>query len=223
MNLTTSLCDKPIRDRSGQYRAISNAFAIIAALFVVQRIGFKIYAKLDFGLDDWFTILALLISIPSTVINSAGLPKSGVGRDIWTLPFEKITEFGRFFYISVLIYFLEISVIKIALLFFYMRIFPSTEARRLLWGTIIMVALFGITFVLTSAFQCVPINYSWHMWDGEHEGQCMNLNAMMWSHAGISIALDGWMLAIPLWQIRGLHLDWKKKIGVALMFCVGTL
>lgn len=39
----------------------------------------------------------------------------------------------------------------------------------------------------------------------------------------MSIALDVWMLAIPLWQLRGLKLHWKKKIGVAAMFIVGTL
>jgi hypothetical protein len=31
------------------------------------------------------------------------------------------------------------------------------------------------------------------------------------------------MLGIPLWQIRSLKLHWKKKIGVAMMFFVGTL
>jgi hypothetical protein len=31
------------------------------------------------------------------------------------------------------------------------------------------------------------------------------------------------MLAIPLAQLKTLNLHWKKKIGVGLMFCVGTL
>lgn len=39
----------------------------------------------------------------------------------------------------------------------------------------------------------------------------------------MSIALDLWILAIPLWQLRSLKMHWKKKVGVALMFCVGTL
>lgn len=31
------------------------------------------------------------------------------------------------------------------------------------------------------------------------------------------------MLAIPLAQLNTLSLHWKKKVGGAIMFCVGTL
>ena len=51
----------------------------------------------------------------------------------------------------------------------------------------------------------------------------LNKNAIGWANAAISVALDLWMIAIPLWQIRSLNLHWKKKIGVVIMFLVGTL
>lgn len=51
----------------------------------------------------------------------------------------------------------------------------------------------------------------------------LNINAIGWANASISIALDVWMLGIPLLQIRRLKLHWKKKISVAMMFFVGTL
>lgn len=112
---------------------------------------------------------------------------------------------------------------KLSLLLFYLRIFPSQTMRHLLWGTIIFDILFGLGFVLTSAVQCLPVDYFWHMWDGEHRGHCININAMGWANAIISIALDFWMLALPLSQLRSLRLHWKKKLAVALMFIVGTL
>lgn len=46
---------------------------------------------------------------------------------------------------------------------------------------------------------------------------------MAFANAGISIALDAWMLALALSQIIPINLHWKKKVGVALMFGVGTL
>ena len=42
------------------------------------------------------------------------------------------------------------------------------------------------------------------------------------ARAAVSIALDVWMLAIPLAQLPGLKLHWKKKVSVGLMFFVGT-
>jgi hypothetical protein len=78
-------------------------------------------------------------------------------------------------------------------------------------------------FVLLAIFQCRPISYYWSGWDGEHQGTCLNVNGLAWSNAAISIVLDGWMLALPISQLFGLQLHWKKKIGVAMMFVVGTL
>lgn len=42
------------------------------------------------------------------------------------------------------------------------------------------------------------------------------------TRAAVSIGLDLWMLAIPLSQLPGLKLHWKKKVSVGLMFFVGT-
>lgn len=69
----------------------------------------------------------------------------------------------------------------------------------------------------------MPMSYFWTMWDQEHQGRCVNINAIGWANAIISIILDVWMLALPLSQLKNLRLHWKQKIGVALMFFVGTL
>lgn len=75
---------------------------------------------------------------------------------------------------------------------------------------------------MTVLLQCRPISYNWTNWRGEGGGQCVNISAVAWANAAVSIALDLFMLAVPLSQLRALKLHWKKKIGVALMFIVGT-
>lgn len=212
-----------MRDKAATYQIVSNTLVIIAALFIVQRFAYKFYARLELGLDDWCTLLTLVAGIPSTVINAHFLTVNGIGRDIWTLTPEQITKFSLYFYMDEIIYLAEVSLAKLALLFFYMRIFPSRNVQRLLWGTIAFDIAFGLAFVLVAIFQCKPVNYFWVMWDGEHKGQCLNINAITWSNAIISISMDVWMLAIPLWQLRTLRLGWKKKAGVAAMFSVGAL
>ena len=110
-----------------------------------------------------------------------------------------------------------------SILFFYMRIFPETRIRRILWVTQALNAMFGISFVFAAIFQCTPISYNWTRWDGEHEGSCIDITALAWSNAIVSIVFDLWMLAIPLFQLRKLKLHWKRKVGVAAMFIAGTL
>lgn len=222
-NATLSYCGVPARHKSTNYVAVNVGFVTVSFVLVAQRFAFKIYTKLDLGLDDWFTLGAIVLSIPQTVITLAGVSANGLGHDIWTLPFSKIYNFAKNIMIMEVFYFAQITVLKLAMLFFYLRIFPSSGVRRLLWGTIIANTIYGISFVIAGIFQCKPISYFWHIWDGEHQGRCLNQNAIGWSNAAISIALDFWMLAIPLHQIRHLNLNWKRKVAVGSMFLIGSL
>jgi hypothetical protein len=177
---------------------------------------------MDLGLDDWFVLAALISTIPSNAITAHGTTPNGLGRDIWTLDPHMITNVVRFFYHMAWLYFTQATLVKLSIITFYMRIFPSVEVQRVLWGTFIGTSVWGGIYVIVAVFQCWPIHYFWNKWDGMHQGTCANINAITWSHAAMSIALDVWILLIPMWQLRKLHLHWKKKIPVAFMFIVGT-
>ncbi|KAG5982710.1 hypothetical protein E4U55_001500 [Claviceps digitariae] len=221
-NITSTTCGVPRRDQSRKYVSISNTFGVITALFVIQRFAYKIWANLDLGLDDWFTLVTLVSGLPSTILNAQALTPNGIGRDIWTMTPTQITNFSKFFFIMEILYFFQVAALKLALLFFYIRIFPAVTVQRLLWGTIAFTAMYGLVFIFVASLQCRPVQYFWTKWDGEHSGSCLNVNGLAWSNAVISILLDCWMLAIPLWQLASLNLSVKRKIGVGIMFCVGT-
>jgi hypothetical protein len=190
----------------------------LTGIALITRFGYRIFvAKLDLGLDDWFILAATLCIIPSHIVTEAGTVPNGLGKDLWTLTPSQITSFGYYFWIMAWIYFLEIALTKLSMLFFYLRIFPSQSAQRVLWATVAFTTAYGIAFVTTCLFQCWPVSYNWTKWDRQHQGQCININAFTWSHAVMSICLDFWMLAVPLWQIKSLQMNLKKKIGVGLM------
>jgi hypothetical protein len=195
----------------------------IAAAFVAMRFIFKgTMSRLEFGYDDWCVLATLIAATPSAIITVIGTVKNGLGRDLWTLTPDEITNMLRYFYIMAWLYFTQLTLLKLTLLFFYIRVFPAKPVQRLLWGTIIFTLLWGIAFIIVAIFQCRPISYFWTKWDGMHHGTCLKINAITASNAAISIVLDFWILGVPLWQLWGLKLHWKKKIGVAMMFCVGT-
>lgn len=222
-NITNTACGAPIRDRGKKYTVISNIMGPLSGAFVIQRIAYKIWAGLDFGWDDWFCLITIVSGIPATIFNAHQLVDNGMGRDVWTLQPNQITQFGLCFYIIEVMYFLEVATLKLSLLFFYIRIFPTRGVRRLLWGTVAFVSVFGLAYIFLGIFQCTPISHFWTKWDGTHTGHCININILGWSNAAISIATDIWMLVVPLWQLRSLQLDWRRKIGVGMMFVVGTL
>ena len=177
----------------------------------------------ELGWDDYTIVLTLLAGVPSVVVIDRGLVTNGLGRDVWTVPFDRITAFVRWLYVVEVLYFFQMTLLKLTLLFFFLRIFPKTAIRNILKGTIVFTILYGLAFVIVAIFQCRPISANWTNWDKEHVNQCINVNALAWSHAIISIVLDLWMLALPLYEIFRLQLSWRKKVSVAVMFLVGTL
>ncbi|KAH7109774.1 hypothetical protein EDB81DRAFT_927621, partial [Dactylonectria macrodidyma] len=221
-NLTNTYCNVPVRDKTRSLIKLTIILGVLSGSSLLLRITCKVFIMhSDFGLDDLFTILSFCCCVPSVAMTIHGTASHGLGRDIWTLDFDDITTFGFFFYLVGVFYFPLVSLLKMAVLFFYLRIFLGL-AHKLLWGTIIFNAIYGIIFTFLGVFQCTPISYFWTKWDGEHKGTCLSINAITWANAAISIALDLWMLAIPLGCLRSLKLHWKKKIGVAAMFIVGT-
>ncbi|EUC27931.1 hypothetical protein COCCADRAFT_110459 [Bipolaris zeicola 26-R-13] len=222
-NISLTNCGAPVRNRGDKYVVLSNTMLCIASAFVIMRFAFKVtMSRLDIGWDDWCVLATLIAALPSAFITVYGTVKNGLGQDLWTLTPTQITNMLRYFYIMAWLYFTQLTLLKLTLLFFYIRVFPSKDVQRLLWGTVIFVVLWGVAFIIVAIFQCQPIYYFWTKWDGMHHGKCLKINAITASNAAISIALDFWILGVPLWQLWGLKLHWKKKVGVALMFCVGT-
>ncbi|KAL2759355.1 hypothetical protein ACRALDRAFT_1074319 [Sodiomyces alcalophilus JCM 7366] len=222
-NASLTNCNAPVRDRSQDYVNLSNAMIVVATVFLLIRFGYKLFiGRLELGMDDWIILAASITMIPSAVITVHGSAANGLGRDIWTLTPDQITNVLMYFYCMAFLYFAQVAMVKLSIIAFFMRIFPSRNLQRILWATFIFTALYGVAFVLTAIFQCRPVRYFWTKWDGLHEGYCASANAISWSNAAINIALDFWLLAVPLWQVRSLQLHWKKKVGVALMFVVGT-
>lgn len=223
-NVTETICEAPIRNKQQLSYVLTVTFGVISAAMILVRLGFKIFmTHVEPSLDDWFIVITFLSGLPSTIVNTALVIPSGLGKDIWTLTSTQITNFGMYFFIMATLYFLQVTLLKMSLLFFYLRIFPDKMVKRLLWGTIWFNTGFGLFFVFLTIFQCQPVSFYWTKWDGEHEGKCLGINGIAWANAAVSIALDFWMLAIPLFQLRKLQMHWKKKLGVALMFVVGAL
>ena len=177
----------------------------------------------DTGWDDYTVIGALLAGVPSVVLVDIGLLPNGLGKDIWTVPFDDIPTFRRYAYVLPILYFVQIGLVKISILFFLLRIFPKPWTRRLLWGTVIFTTLWSIAFVIGAALQCNPPSFYWLSWDSKNQDRCLNFSALNWANSLSSIVLDVWMLGVPLWEVVHLQLSWRRKLSVSLMFFVGTL
>lgn len=202
------------------------AFCVPANLLVLLRILFKAYEANSFQADDYMISATLVSGVLGAVVNICGVAANGLGRDIWTIEFGQINNFAKFFYIMTILYTLTLNLLKLSMLVFFLRLFPSSvcpRAYKVTMVTTVFTALFTCALLMVVLFPCSPVNFFWQGWDGEHSGSCVNMKAAAWSYAIIGILLDIWMLAIPLSQVRALKLSPLKMLGVGLMFLVGLV
>lgn len=192
---------------------------IVVGLRLVQRSPFYENA---FGWDDAFIIMATISAIPFSVM-SIPLAKDGLGKDIWKVPFDRITHILLIYYFDEILYITILSLTKISILLFYLRIFGTRNFRIMAYSLIAISVAYAIAFDFVFIFQCRPVNLAWLHWDGEHPGTCVNVNIVSWSAIAVNIATDIAIILLPIPQLAKLNLSMSKKIPLLLLFLLGWL
>lgn len=97
----------------------------------------------------------------------------------------------KYTWITQLSYIPAIVLTKVAILLFFIRVFPSRVFRRVCTGTIIYGFLFMISTIIALILSCVPVQATWSNWTGESGGVCFNNTAFFWAHSVRLVAVSG--------------------------------
>ncbi|KAK5952483.1 hypothetical protein OHC33_006526 [Knufia fluminis] len=183
--------------------------AVAIAVFTVRIIArLSTYQKKLFW-DDWIMLLMVFITLPPTIL-APFLAINGLGKDIWTLPFDNINNVLQFFFVGELCYLVALALNKISLLCFFLRVFPN-KRLRVLWDS-------GKFTKDKSSIQSLMDSSS----SSRHFSNA-NLSATCGiSAAGFNIALDIVVIALPLGELAKMNMSKRKKFGVMLMFMIGV-
>ncbi|KAK4222301.1 hypothetical protein QBC38DRAFT_460529 [Podospora fimiseda] len=218
------LCDKPPKKNNTLIPAFWTFFGL-AVLAIVFRVVARVVTTAYFWWDDIAAFFAIACCAAFTVINVESI-HAGMGKDVWFVPFDNITKVLRFFYVEMLLYTVTRFFIRSSIILFYLRVFPRKNNNRLgliIIGTLIFNVIYNVSFFFAVLFQCRPISFFWHAWEGHHDqGHCGNANILAWVAASTGILYDLWLLALPFPQLLKLKLHWRKKIMAGAMFLVGA-
>lgn len=70
------------------------------------------------------------------------------------------------------------------------------------------------------SIQCVPVE---SVWDLTVHVRCTNSQAFVYAAAGFSIFEDFIIMILPVWELKDLSLNLKKKIALMFLFSLGSL
>jgi hypothetical protein len=134
-----------------------------------------------------------------------------------------LTKPMQWYYMGEIFYVFITGMTKISILFFYLRIFTTKSDKTQIYIGVALCTLYIAIFFFVIVFQCSPVPYTWKFWDGEHQGTCMDINAVAWAMGITNICLDIYALYIPIPRLLKLTLSLRKKIYAMLMVSVGSL
>lgn len=191
------------------------------------------------GWDDWTITICVALATPPTVF-AVLLSENGLGKDMWTLPMQNIKNVlfvswlflrdettsltkRKLYYLGEIFYFAAISMNKISILIFILRVFPDQQFRRVIYVVVGLCVGYAFGFIFATAFQCTPVSYSWMQIDSTIEGHCNNVNLQGWMSAICNIVIDLTIIILPLKHLYQLQVNLKKKILIMIMFSLGIL
>ncbi|KAL8301314.1 hypothetical protein RB597_001972 [Gaeumannomyces tritici] len=238
-------CGAPVRDAGHGYTIQQVVLCTISGLTVLLRLLSKILSSdteggmSTLGADDLTILLAYVLLLPKMYLCGVLMTGAGLGRDVWTLTTHQLRDYAFYWYFAEPIYFAVASLMRISITLFFMRVFTGRglkptfirgrgSFRLVLWGTLAANTALAVAFVTVGLAQCAPVSFYWTQYDGSGAaatggGQCIDGSALVWANAGAGIAMDAWMLTLPLSQIAGLNLSRRRRAQVGGMFCVGLL
>lgn len=112
-----------------------------------------------------------------------------------------------------------LGLVRISLLMFLQQVFPNRRFQIVVKILIVYTCLHTLAFFFAVIFQCTPVAFAW---DKELGGKCLNLTALTYAAAVLSGILDCVTLLLPLNELRKLQLSLDKKLGVILIFIIGS-
>lgn len=114
-------------------------------------------------------------------------------------------------------------LIKLSLLAFYWRMFPTDHVRRCVIVLSVACLLWTLAILVTNLLECQPLSYLWDQLVDPTSGSCIDLVLYMLGNAIANSIIDILTLILPINEVFKLHMNTSKKIGVCCVFALGSI
>ncbi|KXJ87830.1 hypothetical protein Micbo1qcDRAFT_207595 [Microdochium bolleyi] len=203
--------DNP-QDIGHQVVAAGLATTFIALAVLSMRIFTRAWVVRSIGLDDYFAIAAMLMSVGFSV-------HLGAGRHMWHM---LVAEYSPSFLAGnigiTITYSTSVSFSKLSILVFYLRLSPKENFRRTVYVIIGIVIAYTVAYVLTIIFQCTPVSAAW---DITIRGNCIKPILPMMTLSTANILIDVIILLIPIKVFLELHMSKRQRSSLIALFGAG--
>ena len=118
----------------------------------------------------------------------------------------------------------SITIIKLTVLFFHLRLFGSRQCfKKTIYATATLAISWFVTETLKTVFRCSPISVAFLPDAAYQKEHCIKTDIWLIPMTSTNILLDVCILVIPLFFIWTLQLSSRRKAGLGGIFMLGAL
>ncbi|KAF2750717.1 hypothetical protein M011DRAFT_474224 [Sporormia fimetaria CBS 119925] len=171
------------------------------------------------GLEDYLIVLSMIFSALTSVCLIQGAVL-GNGKHFLNVPPQNFLQLLRYLYFGILAYHVSLTFTKLSILTQYWRIFTFRGSRMPIYLAAGLCTAYGITATVSATFTCTPIDAYWD-YSKKPFAKCVNQDKMYHANAGINIATDLIVAALPLQPMWNLRIPIRQKIAVIAILTLG--
>jgi hypothetical protein len=108
----------------------------------------------------------------------------------------------------------------VSLVLFYLEIFNLRSFRIIAYTFLAGIVVNSIIIFFLTIFICNPVD---SFWDRNKKGTCLDLQGIAYANSACAIAQDFTLMFLPLFFLRRLQMQRRRKIAVGIMFAIGAL
>ncbi|KAL2824309.1 hypothetical protein BDW59DRAFT_173026 [Aspergillus cavernicola] len=204
-------------------RAVTLTVAILCTSVCCVRLYMRRVVVKSFGLDDYLVILSLLLVNGFSAI-AYTITYYGLGAHQADVSMEDLVVWLKIYYAALCSYLVVAAVVKLSLVTFIMRVFPTRYVKIIGYAIIASIIIFTISGELTLAFQCKPIR---GFWDKTIlSAKCFSadtLFALTMYQGVLMFIFDVAIIILPMPAIWKLQMPLKKRLLVLFVFSFGLV
>ncbi|KAH7303703.1 hypothetical protein BKA65DRAFT_560578 [Rhexocercosporidium sp. MPI-PUGE-AT-0058] len=200
----------------------------LATITVLARLYVRSVVAWKLGLDDYLIALSWLAETVHIVAVKLQF-ENGIGwhvADLQTLPnaAEILSRIILWPWVTQALYYFGLGCIKSSIVALYLRLAVTDLQRKTLWGTLAFILAQAMTStIVVAAFLCSPLKQVWTNPQAIGGPTCINVLTFNYFNAAFFIISDIFLASAPIFIIRNLQLDARRKRALGIMFALGIL
>ncbi|KAG6361472.1 hypothetical protein INS49_009699 [Diaporthe citri] len=208
------------------------SFLAVSYICAISRLYVRFRVTKCPGWDDLLVFLSMIASLALTLSVLLCFDR-GLGKHFITFVSDqsRLVDFTKNSYVMHACYPTATALIKLAILFQYLRLFDETKSilRQTTFVMIGIVSLWGLAFSFISWFPAFPVSAGWDFNDtsGVRYGfgslDPSSVVAASLAQTSTNMVLDLIVLAIPVSYYLQPKLNWKSQASLMVLFSLGSV